>query len=80
MSWISRMIQRGNTVSPIDALEAIGAFNQAWHCDDMAGSVSDPKREAHWRQKADEARRRAYRLSQGIDYDDLVRIAEEYWR
>jgi len=78
MGWISRMIQHGNTVSPQDAVAALCAFNEAAQNDEVANSVSDkPSREAHWRQKADDARRRAYRLSQGLDYEELARLAQE---
>ena len=78
MSWISRMIQRGNTVSAADALAAVNAFNEAAQHDEVANSVSDkPDREAHWRQKADAARRQGYRLSQGLDMDILLQLAQE---
>lgn len=77
MNWISRMIQRGNTVSAEDAAAAIHAFNEAAQHDEVANSVSDkPLREAHWRQKANDTRRHAYALSQGLDMDTLLELAQ----
>lgn len=79
MGWISRMIQRGGTVSAADASAAIQAFNEAAQHDEVANSVSDkPDREAHWRQKADAARRRGYALSRGLDGTTLEQIAQEH--
>lgn len=80
MGWISRMIQRGNTVSPEDAAVAIAAFNEASYFDEIANANDDkPDREAHWRQKANTVRKRAYALSQGLDMDTLTELAQEDW-
>lgn len=77
MGWISRMIQRGNTVSAEDAAAAIAGFNEASYCDEIANANDDkPDREAHWRQKAIDERRHAYALSQGLDMDTLLELAQ----
>jgi hypothetical protein len=76
MGWISRMIQRGNTVSAADASAAIHAYYQSEQLNRWADAAGRNTRTGkNFEHRAQEAYRQYSFLSQGLDWDDLEEIA-----
>lgn len=73
MGWISRMIQRGDTVNQEDASAAIHAY----HVSGQYARWAEVDHNVGYEQRSYDSYCRYLRLSQGLDWETLERIASQ---